>query len=105
MALREILRTDRADEDLIEIWSAIARDSPASADRTLDAIELRWRRLARFPFSGRARDEIGPGVRCLVVGQSLTPYMVGEAAITDLRVLHGQRKIERGSVKGFGQLP
>lgn len=60
MALREILRTDRADENLIEIW--FAWDSPASADRTLDAIEQRWRRVARFPFSGRARDEFGPGV-------------------------------------------
>ena len=78
MIVLEIRRTDRADEDLIDSWSSIAKNSLASADRTLDAIEQRWRQLARFPFSGGARDDIAAGVRCLVVGQYLTLYKVDD---------------------------
>ncbi|WP_235776902.1 type II toxin-antitoxin system RelE/ParE family toxin [Pseudorhizobium marinum] len=37
-----IIRTNRADEDLIEIWSYIAIDNKSAADRVLDAIEARW---------------------------------------------------------------
>jgi toxin ParE1/3/4 len=65
----EIRRTDRTDEDLIEIWTSIAKYSPTSADHTLDAIEQRWRQSTRFRYSGRAREDIAPGVRCVVVGQ------------------------------------
>jgi toxin ParE1/3/4 len=97
--VRDIRRTDCADEDRIEIWASIAAESPAIADRTLDAIEQRWRQLARFPFSGRARDDIAPGVRCLVAGNYLTLYMIGETEITILRVVHGRRKIDRETVK------
>ncbi len=41
-----IIRTDRADEDLIDSWVGIAIDDPAAADRVLDAIERRWRQLS-----------------------------------------------------------
>jgi len=63
LTVLEIIRTDLADEDLIDIWSSIAKHSYAGADSTLDAIEQRWRQLARFPFSARARDDIAAGVR------------------------------------------
>jgi toxin ParE1/3/4 len=102
--VRGIQRTERADEDLIAIWSNIAADSPASADRTLDAIEERWLQLARFPFSGRARDDVAPGVRCLVVGSYLTLYSIGDEAITILRVLHGRRNIGSKSIKELGRV-
>jgi toxin ParE1/3/4 len=98
--VRDIRRTDRADEDLIDIWATIAAESPEMADRTLDAIEQRWQQLARFPFSGRARDDIASGVRCLVAGNYLTLYMIGETEIAILRVVHGRRKIDRETVKG-----
>ena len=99
-----IHRTDRAGEDLIAIWSHIARDSPATADSTLDAIEERWRQLGRFPRSGRVRDDIAPGVRCLVAGSYLMLYSIGDEAITILRVLHGRRKIDRNSVQALGEV-
>jgi toxin ParE1/3/4 len=58
-----VIRTNRADEDLIEIWSYIAVDNISAADRVLDAIEARWDNLARHPYSGVARDDIAPGIR------------------------------------------
>ena len=61
--MRDIRRTDRADEDLIDICAILAAESPEIVDGALGAIERRWRQLARFPFSGRARDDVVPGVR------------------------------------------
>ncbi|MEY9380323.1 type II toxin-antitoxin system RelE/ParE family toxin [Rhizobium leguminosarum] len=88
-----IIRTNRADEDLIEIWSYIAIDNISAADRVLDAIEARWDNLARHPYSGGARDDIAPGIRHLVSGEYLTLYRLSGSAIEIVRVLHGRRKI------------
>lgn len=88
-----IIRTDRADEDLIEIWSCIAVENMSAADRVLDAIEARWDNLARHPYSGVARDDIAPGIRHLVSGEYLTLYRLSDSAIEIVRVLHGRRKI------------
>ncbi|WGF90320.1 type II toxin-antitoxin system RelE/ParE family toxin [Marinivivus vitaminiproducens] len=86
-----IVRTDQADEDLIDIWTHIALDNPEAADRVLDAIQARWQQLARHPYSGIARDDISPGIRLLVAGQFLTLYRVSEQVIEIVRVLHGRR--------------
>lgn len=87
-----IIRTDRADEDLIEIWAYIAADNPTAADRTLDAIEARWQQLSLHPYSGLTRDDIAPGIRHLVAGGYLTLYRVTDAGIEIIRVLHGRRE-------------
>ncbi|MCF4165619.1 type II toxin-antitoxin system RelE/ParE family toxin [Zavarzinia compransoris] len=94
-----IIRTRRADEDLIEIWRFIAADNPEAADRVLDAIERRWQQLALHPFSGVARDDILPGLRHLVAGRYLTLYRVTEAGIEILRVLQGQRRLDRSLIE------
>lgn len=88
-----VRRTNRADEDLIEIWSYIAVDNISAADRVLDAIEARWDNLARHPYSGVARDDIAPGIRHLVSGEYLTLYRLSGGAVEIVRVLHGRRKI------------
>ncbi|WP_245448199.1 MULTISPECIES: type II toxin-antitoxin system RelE/ParE family toxin [Neorhizobium] len=81
------VRTDRADEDLIEIWSCIAVENIVAADRVLDAIEARWQHLARHPYSGVARDDIAPGIRHLVSGEYLTLYRLTGGAVEIIRVL------------------
>ena len=88
-----VVRTNRADEDLIEIWSYLAISNISAADRVLDAIEARWDNLARHPYSGVARDDIAPGIRHLVSGEYLTLYRLSGSAIEIVRVLHGRRKI------------
>ena len=93
-----IVRTDRADEDLIEIWSYIAVENIVTADRVLDAIEARWQHLARHPYSGLARDGFAPGVRHLVSGEYLTLYRLTGGAVEIIRVLHGRRKISPKSL-------
>lgn len=91
--MHSIIRTDRADEDLIERWSYIAADNMYAADRVLDAIEARWDNLARHPYSGVARDDIAPGFRHLVSDEYLTLYRLSCSAIEIVRVLHGRRRI------------
>lgn len=93
-----IIRTDRADEDLIGIWTKIAADNPTAADRVLDAIEARWQQLAQHPNSGLPRDDIARNIRHLVIGQYLTLYRVTDERIEIVRVLHGRRKIDRDMV-------
>lgn len=95
MIVLPIIRTDRADEDLIALWTSIAAGDPNAADRVLDAIELRWQQLAQHPLSGVAREDIAVGIRHLVVGQYLTLYRVNDQSIEVIRVLHGRRKIDR----------
>lgn len=94
-----ILRTRRADEDLIEIWNWITADSPAAADRVLDAIEARWSQLALYPQSGVARNDIAPGIRVLSAGQYLTLYWIDDTSVTVLRLLHGKRRVGEQDVE------
>lgn len=92
------IRTERADEVLIDIWAGIAADNPNAADRVLDAIEARWEQLARYPYSGMARDDISPNIRHLIVGNYLTLYRVTDDCIEIVRVLHGRRKIDHEKI-------
>lgn len=87
-----IIRTARAEDDLIDIWLHLARDNPAAADRLLDRIEARWQQLVVQPFSGVARDDILQGVRQLTTGNYLIFYRV-DRDVELLRVLDGRRKI------------
>jgi toxin ParE1/3/4 len=56
-------QTARAEQDLIDIWLAIAADSPAAADMVLDTLDEKARMLAGNPKVGVARDDIMPGLR------------------------------------------
>jgi len=70
----EIVLFRRAREDFKRIWSYIASDSPAAADRTLMAIDAKIERLRSFPESGNARDDIRPNARMIVHGSYLVLY-------------------------------
>jgi toxin ParE1/3/4 len=59
----------------------------------MDDFTGRWSQLARHPHSGPSRDDLGTGIRCLVIGQYLVFYRIGPDEVTILRVLHGKREI------------
>jgi toxin ParE1/3/4 len=86
------VRSARADEDLIEIWSFIAEENIIAADRVLDAIEARWQQLAQHPYSGVARDDIAPNIRHLIASNYLILYRVKDGMVEIIRVLNGRRK-------------
>ena len=94
-----IIRTRQSDEDLITIWLTVAANNPIAADRLLDAIESRWQQLARYPYSGVAREDIAEGIRHLVTRQYLTLYRIDADGIEIIRILHGKQKIDRETVR------
>src|ERR1700753_3781471 len=71
--------TARAREDLLDIWLYVARQtSEQAADRIYDSIERVCAGLATYPLRGRARPEILPDVRSLVIERWLAIYRVSD---------------------------
>lgn len=88
-----VTRSRPAREDLIDIWTFIAQDNPAEADRYLDRLEEKFISLAGSPGIGRLRPEIGPNVRGFVVGSHLVLYRKAPGGVQIVRVIHGARDL------------
>ena len=94
--MARVLYTRSAETDLLEAWLFIAEEDPVAADRVLDAIDVEASTLSLQPMMGRARPELGEGVRSWPTS---TPYVLfyaseGEDLIV-LRVLHHARDVQR----------
>lgn len=91
---RGVRFTRSAQSDLLEAWLHVAEDNPDAADHLLDKIERDAMALADQPMMGRARPELGEGLRSL---QTATPYVLFyisvDEAIVIVRVLHHARDI------------
>lgn len=68
----QLLWTPRAEDDLVEIYTFIALDSPAAADRVLQQLQKGIESLARNPRLCQRRPDIAPPARVLVEA----PYLV-----------------------------
>lgn len=82
-----------AEADLDDIWLTIGLNSPAAADRTVDAIYNRSMQLVDFPELGPERPEIADGLRSLVQGHYLILYRIAETSVEIVRVIHGARDL------------
>jgi len=78
---------------LVEIWSYIAEDNEAAADRLIDLLVASFRILGQNPRLGRGRDDLRQGARSFVVGQYVIIYRVAKPSVQILHVLHGKRDI------------
>jgi toxin ParE1/3/4 len=90
----QIRISPRASEDLIEIWSYIADDSPANADVFVDKLHEKLQVLAGQPGSGRRREELAPGIQSFPFGRYIIFYHAVANSIEVVRVLHGARDVE-----------
>lgn len=88
-----VFRTRRARQDLIGIWRYVADDDPDAADRLLDTLDSRCASLNEHPQLGPARDDIRPGMRCLVEGEYLILYRTVDEGVEIVRVVHGKRHL------------
>lgn len=88
-----IVRTARAEEDLIEIWIYIARDNQRAADQILDELDKKTRILSVYPRAGRERPDIAPNVRSLVCGPYLILYGLEDDHVQIVRYVHGRRDL------------
>lgn len=84
-----------AEDDLLELWLTIAAENPAAADGVVDQLDEIARLLATRPEMGRARPELGEGVRSF---PTRTPYLLFYLPRPDgviiVRVLHHARDID-----------
>ena len=93
----DVERGLRLRRDLLTVFENVARSSPKSADRFLDAAERTFRQLADMPGMGESCDPVDfevPGLRrCAVTGYRnySVYYLPIEGGVRILRVLHGAR--------------
>jgi len=79
-----------AEEDLNEIWDAIAEDNIAAADRVIADFHRALERLVPFPHSGHRRPDLtNRPVRFLRVRDYLMAYAPEEKPLWVIAVLHG----------------
>jgi toxin ParE1/3/4 len=89
-----ILLSDKARADLLRIFSYIDEHSPNAAIEFIRRIETNFENLLRFPFIGRERSNLAPGLRCLVVGLHLIFYVVEREDIIIVRVIDGRMDVD-----------
>jgi plasmid stabilization system protein ParE len=89
--------TPQAVDDLFEVWSYIAQESPESADRVEAAIIAACETLAKSPFAGVTREDLTIlPVRFWLVPAFPNYFIVYDPATTPLRIiriLHRARHI------------
>ena len=83
-----------ARNDLIEIWTYVAEDSPKAADRLIDRLRNRCAILARLPQLGRLRPELAEGIRSFPVGRYLIFYRERRGGIEVARVRGGEMDLK-----------
>lgn len=88
-----LVRSARAKEDLIELWSYIAADNPTAADHVLDTINENLHMLAGNPRLGPARPDIAEGLRLFPIRRYVILYRELPDGIEVVRVVHGMRRL------------
>ena len=86
--------TERAQDDLRDIWDYVSeRNVPAAdslVDRFLDVAET----LSHQPLAGRARPELATDLRSFPIGEYLLFYVPVVDGVEVVRVLNGHRQID-----------
>jgi toxin ParE1/3/4 len=89
-----IVISDKARSDLLGIFRYLEERSPNAADTFIRRIDSNFDNLVRFPFIGRERPWLAPGIRCLVVGLHLLFYTVVADVITIVRVIDARMDVD-----------
>lgn len=84
-----LILTPEAEDDIRSILEyTLVTWGERQHDRYARRIAVTLGDLARFPYLGRSRDELAPGLRSHPVGEHVVYYRVEPVSITILRVLH-----------------
>jgi len=82
-----------AQNDLDQIWSYVARESLAAADRLIALFHQKFLLLSSQPFMGESREELQPDLRAFSVGNYAVLYRPVRNGIEVARVIHAARDI------------
>jgi toxin ParE1/3/4 len=89
---RRVVWAPKAKRDLRDVWRYYADvASPEIADKLLREISQTGLRLADDALRWRARDEVMPGLRSVLVHPYTVFYRLRDDAIEVVRVLHERR--------------
>ena len=92
---RHVIWSREAETDLADIWSYYREAAgPQMADGRVRAIGKACMMLEEHPLVGRARDEIRPGLRSVLVSPHVVFYRVNDEIAQIVRILDGRRDIE-----------
>ena len=89
----KIIVSDKADNDLMQIFSYLSQQSPQATQSILDAINRCFVNLKSLPLRGAPRPDLGRDVRSAIVSPYVILYAARPDHVTILRVLHGSRDI------------
>ena len=84
----QIIITEQAREDLLQIGSYLMERNPDAAIQLMQTFREKFNLIANFPRLGRERNDILLGLRCLIVKDHLIFYQLGDDAIETLYVRH-----------------
>jgi toxin ParE1/3/4 len=89
---RRVVWAPKSKQDLREVWRYYARvASPDIADKLLREIDQAGERLAEQALMWRARDEVMPGLRSVLIHPYTVFYRVQDGVVEIVRVLHERR--------------
>ena len=93
----QVMFRPRAEADLRELHDYIADEAGIGiAAGYIERIEASCLGLETFPSRGRARYEIGPGIRSLGFERRATiVYRVLKTEVVIIHIFHGERDLER----------
>lgn len=94
MSQLKLIISEKATDDLVDIWSYIALDNPNVADLFIDKLYESCLSLTLMPEMGRKRDELLPGIRSLPFKGYIIFYRIGKGEIQIARILNGVMDIE-----------
>ena len=90
----KVFVSDRADADLLDIYRYLAGRNFAAAESIIGNIDRKFANLSRFPFIGRERGSLVPGLRSIAVWPYAIFCIVGDDRVNIVRVLDGRRDID-----------
>lgn len=93
--MKPYVLTQRAKQDIEDIWEYIAADSLGAADRVYGSLENALDRLAKHPGIGHMREDLADRrYRFLLVYNYLIVYLYETRPLQVIRVLHAARDIQ-----------
>jgi toxin ParE1/3/4 len=92
---RAVIWSTEAEQDLFDIWQYLSAEaSNRTAEKYLRNIYRAGERVRIRPLSGRARNDVMPGLRSVLVLPYVVFYRVTERSVEIVRVLHGRRDLD-----------
>ena len=90
----KIVWSERAESDLLQIYTYLAERNLKAADALVQEVDAKFKNLTRFPFIGRERSSLAPGLRSILIGTHLIFYLIERDRIVIVRVIDGRMDID-----------